>query len=608
MSLRTLLPALLTLLVALPAAPAPAQTPAAPPVPAYWRTRAERTAYRQTADYDETVRFCKQLEASSGLVKVLTYGVSGQGRPLPMVVLSKDRAFTPERALATGKPIVLIQNGIHSGEIEGKDASLELMRDMVITRRHQTLLDSAIVLVLPIFSVDSHERKGRYNRINQNGPEEMGWRSTPIGLNLNRDYLKVEAPEMRALLTQVFTRWWPHLLVDNHTTNGADYRFDLTYSFSHGPTVAPPVERWLIDAFEGRVMARASALGHLTAPYLEFERNDPRLGFKFGASIPRFSTGYAPLHGRPAILVETHMLKPYATRVRATYDLMVALLEELRDRPRELTGAVAAAEAHAIARGREPNPAARRLALASDAIDSVTAFAFKGVDMRYEPSNITGRPVIRFGTTSWDTIVPLYRTLRPTLEVTQPRGYLIPQEWSAAIDRLAIHGVRFRRLTRAWRDTVEAQRIAQWSAAAASSEGHHPISVARVELIRRLRSYRPGDVWVPLDQRSAPIAVHMFEAQAPDGLMRWNFFDTVLERKEYAEAYVMEPIARQMMDRDPALASEFRARIAADTAFANSPEQRLDFFYRRSPWFDPEFEIHPVARALRPPPETVLAP
>src|SRR5688572_18034704 len=167
-------------------------------VPAFWRTRAERTSYRQTSDYDETMRFVRQVEGSSRWMKVVSYGTSPQGRALPLAILSKDRAFTPEAAFATGKPIVLIQNGIHSGEIEGKDACLALMRDVAALRTKAELLDSAIVLVLPIFSVDAHERRGRYNRINQNGPEEMGWRSNAVGLNLNRDYIKVETGEMRA--------------------------------------------------------------------------------------------------------------------------------------------------------------------------------------------------------------------------------------------------------------------------------------------------------------------------------------------------------------------------------------------------------------------------
>lgn len=609
------------LLLAALSAPTLAPAAAAPPVPAtaaavadtsiplYWRTRAERTGYRVTPDYDETLRFCRQIEAGSRWVKVESYGTSGQGRELSLVIVSREGAFTPEKAFATGKAIVLIQNGIHSGEIEGKDACLALLRDLAVLRRRAELLDHCILLVLPIFSVDAHERRGRYNRINQNGPEEMGWRSTPIGLNLNRDYLKAETPEMRAMLARVYTRWWPHLLVDNHTTDGADYRHDLTYGFNHGAGTPAAITRWLTEAFEGRVVPRLAGQGHLTAPYLTFRKgNDPQSGIDFGDSSPRFSAGYAPLQCRPSILVETHMIKPYETRVRATYDLLLALLEEIHARPEALRGAVGEAEREVIARGRENDPARREVVLRTRITDRGVPFAFKGVVTRRDSSDITGGFVPRYGSEPWDTRIPLYRGTEPALTVRQPVGYLIPREWTTCRDRLEIHGVRFRRLAQAWRDTVEVQRVAAWSDSGRAFEGHRAIEVRSVSLERRVRSFRPGDLWVPLDQRSAMVAVHLFEAQAPDGLMQWNAFDTVFQQKEYAEDYVMEPIARKMLADDPALAREFLAKLSSDSVFAASPEQRINFFYLRSPWADPEQNLHPVARALRAPPESVLEP
>ncbi len=594
-------------LAKLPSASIPVRPPTDQP-PTYWKTRAEKSDYRLTADYEETMRFCRVLESASRWIKVTSYGKSGQGRDLPLVILSKDRAFTPELARATGKPVVLIQNGIHAGEIEGKDACLALMRDMVILHQYEDLLDNIIVLVLPIFSVDAHERRGPYNRINQNGPEEMGCRFTPIGLNLNRDYLKVETPEMRALLSRVYTQWWPHLLIDDHTTDGADFRHDLTYGYNYGAGVPAGIDRWLTEAFEGRIVPRTRQMGHLTAPYLSFGRgNDPLSGIALGNSTPRFSTGYTPLQCRPGILVETHMLKPYATRVRATYDMLVAVLEEVHAHPQALLDAVAAAEAEVVARGREPDAAKREVVLRTRVGTQRDSLAFKGWVTRWEPSDITGARVPRYTATPWDTIVPLAHDGEPALVVRQPVGYLVPQEWTAAVDRLDIHGVRYRRLVAPWRDSVEVQRIVEWNAAARSSEGHRPITVTAVALERRLRSFRPGDLWVPLDQRSAAIAVNLFEAQAPDGLTYWNAFDTVLELKEYGEDYVMEPIARKMLMDSPELVREFRARLAADTSFAKDPQARIDFFYRRSKWADPEQNLIPVARALRAPPEAVLA-
>jgi hypothetical protein len=535
--------------------------------------------------------------------------VSGQGRDLPIAIVSQDRAFTPEQARATGKPVVLVLCGIHSGEIEGKDAMLALMRDMAALRTRPELLDSAIVLVVPVFSADAHERRGPYNRINQNGPEEMGWRTTPIGLNLNRDFLKAESPEMRALLANVWRRWRPHLLVDTHTTNGADYRHDVTYAFPHGAGVPAALDRWLAEAFEDRVVGRLRALGHLPAPYVSFRTwHDPRSGIDFGNAPPRFSNGYPPLHGRPAILVETHMLKPYHVRVRATYDLVAALLEELRARPRALTAAVVTAEAEAVARGRETDPAKRELVLATRTTDDTVHFAYRGIEARWEWSDVLGAMVPRYTGAPWDTILPLYRRTVPTLTVRQPAGYLVPREWGVCRDRLDLHGVRYRVFAKAWRDTVEVQRIVAYEAATDTWEGHRATRVKQAETVRRVRAFRAGDLWVPLDQPSAPVAVHLFEAQAPDGLTFWNQFDTVLQQKEYAENYVIEPIARQMLKDDPALAREFRARLEADSAFAASPEARGNFFYRRSKWADPEQDLLPVSRALRAPPEDVLTP
>jgi hypothetical protein len=428
----------------------------------------------------------------------------------------------------------------------------------------------------------------------------MGWRSTAQGLNLNRDYLKAETPEMRALIGNVFTQWWPHVLVDNHTTNGADYQHDLTYSFNHGSDTPRAVERWCVEAFEGRVMARCAAMGHITAPYITFRGNDPSTGIDFGSGSPRYSTGYAAMQCRPGILVETHMLKPYDTRVRATYNLMVALLEEITARPQELVRAVRDAEADLV-KGAS-------VALATRTSDVSVPFSYRGRAMRRVMSDIAGAPVPRFSDAPWDTIIPLYRDVVARTSVTVPAGYLVPQEWTVAREWLALHGVRFVPLARAWADTVEMTRIVTWDVAPRGSEGHRPITARDVRTERVHRTFRAGDLWVQLDQPRARIAMHICEAQAPDGLLYWNAFDTVLEAKEYAEDYVMEPIARRMLAETPGLAAEFATRVASDSVFARDPSARLDWFYRRSPWADAEQNLYPIARALRPVPPTALAP
>jgi murein tripeptide amidase MpaA len=604
-------------------APVPRDTTPAPPrdtalaplpmqpveeVPYFWRTRAERTEFKQTNTYQEMADALKRLEAASPFVRVTTYGRSGQGRDLLLVVAAKDRAFTPEAARASGRPVVLVQCGIHAGEIEGKDAMFALLRDVALNHRQAALLDRCILLVVPMFSPDAHERRSPYGRINQNGPAEMGWRTSPIGLNLNRDYVKAESPEMRAFLANVFTRWWPDLFVDTHTTDGVDCRYDVTYGINHGPEDPEPLNRWLAAAFEGRVVPACERMGHLVAPYIYLKDwSNPFSGILGGDNEPRFSTGYTPIQARPGILIETHMLKPYEVRVRATYDLVSAILAEVAARPKQLRDAVAAAEQGIVLRGLERDPARRRVALDSELTADSTMFPFKGFRATWEPSDITGTAVIRYSTVPLDTLIPRWSTLVASLTVTQPVGYLVPREWARVPELLDLHAVRYRRFATAWTDTVEQDRVVAWSAAAEAREGHHALSITRTEPVRRVRAWGPGDIWVPLDQRAGLVAVNLLEARAPDGLARWNFFDTVLEKKEYGEAYVVEPLARRMMQQDPDLARRFRERLASDSAFAADPFARLEFFYRRSPWADPEQDLLPVARALRAPPEAALA-
>jgi murein tripeptide amidase MpaA len=581
-----------------------------PSIPRIWLTRAERSLWKQTSDYDEMMRYCRSLEAGSRWVKLELIGKSGQGRDLPMLILSKDRAFTPEAARALGKPVVLIQNGIHAGEIEGKDASMMLMRDMAALHKFDALLDSVTVLVLPVFSVDAAERRSHWNRINQNGPDEMGWRHTPVGLNLNRDYTKLDAPEMRALIGNVYTKWWPELLIDNHTTDGADYRYDVTYATNHGAGVPPSLDRWYTDAIEKGMVDRLAERGHLVSPYLDFKTgNDPRGGIEYNNSLARFSTGYPQLQSRAALLVETHMLKPYGSRVKATYDLMLSVLGEIHDHPRALMDAVRDAEAASVARAQSKDPAKRMLVLATGLSDKSVPVTFKGLQTTWTFSEITGSLVPHYSSAPWDTTVMMYRETIPQLSVRLPEGgYVVPQEFTDVLDRIALHGIRTRRLARAWSDTVEMTRITGHAVTTEPYEGRANVRVTAVSTERQLRSFRAGDVWVPLDQRGGALAATLLEAQSPDGFMAWGFFLTVFQRKEYGENYLVEPMARAMLDHDAKLAADFRTKLQSDTAFAKDPAARSDWFYRRSPWRDPEQDLHPIARALHPVPEGYLVP
>ncbi|HEX8853777.1 MAG TPA: M14 family zinc carboxypeptidase, partial [Pyrinomonadaceae bacterium] len=235
-------------------------------VPAEWRTHAEKTDYRETPNYEETMAYARRLDAASPWVRLTEFGRSGEGRPLLLMVVSKGTQ-TPRDARAAGNPIVLIQACIHAGETDGKDAGLALIRDIAVTKQHAALLERALVLFVPIYNVDGHERRSPYNRINQNGPAEMGWRGNASNLNLNRDYMKADAPETRAWL-RLWNEWRPDLFIDCHVTDGADFQYNVTYQFEQHVNVAPSIRSWSKEFFDGKVVPATEAAGNLLSPYM----------------------------------------------------------------------------------------------------------------------------------------------------------------------------------------------------------------------------------------------------------------------------------------------------------------------------------------------------
>src|SRR5580692_6171198 len=292
-----------------------------------WQTPAEKSGFATTPNYDDTLAYLERLaKVAPDKIHLERFGTTGQGRPMMAVVASGSGHFTPEAARAAQLPVILVQAGIHSGEIEGKDAGLQLLRDFAVTGALPHLLDRAVLVFIPVYNIDGHEKSSPYNRINQNGPAEMGARGQAQYLNLNRDYVKADAPETRAWL-KVWQRWRPDFMMDIHTTDGADYQYDLTWYLEDPHKLLAAVSAWQQQAM-AQVVPAYEARGHLASIYLEFKDSaDPLKGIENFGSGARFSTGYAALQNRPALLIETHMLKSYAVRVRATYDLVSLLID-----------------------------------------------------------------------------------------------------------------------------------------------------------------------------------------------------------------------------------------------------------------------------------------
>ncbi len=571
-------------------------------VPKEWQTLAEQTDYRKSWNYADTIAFAEKLAKASPLIEYKSFGKSGEGRDLPLLVIAENKDFTPEKAKKSGKAIVFIQAGIHSGEIDGKDAGFALVRDIAILKTRSDLLKDAIILFVPIYNVDGHELASPFNRINQNGPDEMGFRGTSANLNLNRDYMKADAPETRAWL-KLWNEWKPDFFIDCHVTNGADYQYTATYEYAHFQEVSPFIKNWMDEYFDGRIVGKVESEGSLLTHYLSFAGREVTSGTRTFIATPRFATGYTPLRNRAGLLIEAHSLKPYKPRVRVTYDILRYTLEEINASKKSLFEANRKADEETINRGKTYDPK-RQFPLRLELTDKAEDFVLKGVEYTKEKSAISGEERIVYGTQPVDIKIKKYDEARVAASAAPPLYYIVPPQWKQVIEVIQAHGIEFQRIEKPLTIEVESYRFTEPKWANASFESRVTLSY-KANPITETRTFPANSIIIPLDQTAANVAIHLLEPESQDSFMFWGFFSAIFEQKEYAEGYILEKIAREMLEKDANLKKEFDERLK-DENFAKNPRARLNFFYERSPYFDKRMGLYPVGRIVKKLDEKVL--
>jgi hypothetical protein len=558
-------------------------------------TVAERSGFQRTGRYEEVIKLCASFQqVYPKQVKCFAFGRTPENRPMMALLATRTGAMTPQAAKKLGLPVTLVQGGIHAGEIDGKDAGFLALRELLEDRGAGAVLDKQVLLFVPVFNVDGHERFAQWNRPNQRGPVEMGWRTTAQNYNLNRDYVKADAPEMQAMLA-LLNEWDPLAYADLHVTDGA--------KFQHGVSIqVEPVYSGDPELRKAGLALRAGVIGDIASKgampqsyYMSFAKtDDPASGFVDGVYEPRFSTGYVQLRNRLGMLVETHSWKDYPTRVRITHDAVMSLLEQVAAHGKQWLALAAAADARAARLGGTP------VALTYKATGKTEMVDFQGYAYTRTPSEVSGALMTHYDETRpqvWH--VPLRQEVVPDLEVTAPRfGYIVPAAHAAWVARkLDQHGIAYRRLDHALdKADVETFRADKATFGATSFESHQRLSVEG-SWKAEARPVAQGSLLVPIAQPKARLVMALLEPQAPDSLLAWGEFNNAFERKEYMEAYVAEDVAREQMAADPALAAAFRHKLETDPVFAASPRARLEYFARRHASWDERLDLYPVMRA-----------
>jgi len=578
-----------------------------------WITPYEKSGGTETPRYQETVDFLKRLAASNSMLTLTTFGKSAQGRDLPLLIVDKEGLSEPYAIHATGRIILLIQACIHPGESEGKDAGMMFIRDLIksgyanplemvknttgikLSPPSLSLLNNVSIVFIPIFNVDGHERFGPYNRINQNGPKEMGWRVNANNLNLNRDFLKADAPEMVAWL-KFFNEWMPDFFIDCHTTDGADYQYVLTYLMEIFGEMDTQLTSWSSDVFVPQLQKAMDTAGYPVFPYVDFRRwHDPKSGLITEVAPPMLSQGYSALRNRPGLLIETHMLKPYRQRVNATYECIKISLEILNRENITLLSLIRKADRFCTSEAFRQNPFPLQFETLEN--DSIMV-GFKGVEYTLEKSKISGGNWIKYTTIPATFKLSYFCKTRPVLTVRLPYAYIIPAEWKAVIDRLQIHGIQMKFLQKGTSIRISTYRFKNPKWQLNPYEGRHPMTNIEYDEITENRWFPAGSAIVEVLQPAARIIPHILEPKGNGSYIYWGFFDAIFEQKEYAEFYVLEQLADKMSKENPALLVELNNKKAVDTSFAKNPNLILNWFYNKSPYIDQRKNIYPVGKIV----------
>lgn len=544
-----------------------------------WITPAERMNFVDTPDYAATRAWLEQLVASAPqMLSIERFGKTAQGRDLYFVRVSKGGG---------GKPVLLVQAGIHSGEIDGKDAGMMLLRD-IAHRGKDGLLDKVDLVFVPIFNADGHERATPWNRPNQRGPRSMGWRTTAQNLNLNRDYLKADAPEMQAMIALI-NRLDPTLYLDLHVTDGIDHQYDVAYAFSGWRgyyAKSPAIGRWLDTRLRPAMDAALKRAGHTPGYYVSaVDNRNPDKGISHDPDTPRYSTGYGDYRHVPTILIETLSLRPYRQRVLGTY---VFVEEALR-----LAGNEGARLRAAIDADRAERPA-DLVVKWKPLKDPIYTVDFLGIAHDRYRSAASGREEIRWLGRPITQKIPVFGE-EPDQSVRLPKAWWVPATAPEVIERLKVHGIRFETIDAPRTIELDMVRIAEPKLGAAI-EGRVPLMAGGFTHGRRSETFPAGSVRVPSDQPLGLLAAALLEPESADGVLAWNFFPGMLQRTEYIEAYAIAPLAERMLRENAALRQEFEAKLAADPAFAADGNARLAWFYERTPYFDDRYLLYPIGR------------
>ena len=533
----------------------------------------ERGNGNQTTTWPECIAWYERLVVDfPAVLHFSQIGESDNGVPLHAGVISADGVFDRARLKAEGRCVFFNNNGIHPGEPEGIDGCMALVRDFCTQPRRLAALGSTVFLFIPVYNVDGCLNRNTSSRVNQVGPDSFGFRANGCNLDLNRDFVKCDSLPAQAF-NRFFADWDPDVMVDTHTSNGADYQYTMTLIHTQSDKLGAPLGAFLRDAMLPAIYQDMEHRGWPTSPYVHPIKDTPDAGISHMLDVPRFSTGYAALHHTIGFMPESHMLKPFADRYAAMRALVDSVLAFTAAHAQVIPALRHRARQAAMHRGQWP-------VLWRIDTSRSTPTRFKGFTAVYSASKLGNYTRLSYDRKQpWEREIACFERCVEELVVDAPRAYLVPRAWQSVIARLQWNGVRLRRLQSDRPLQVRAYRILSVVSRPQPYEGRSFHDTVEVAPERITYDAQAGDCLVDLDQPQARYAVETLEPQAHDSFFRWGFFNSVLEKKERYSDYVFEDTALEMLQDEPELQARFEQWKGTHPELLANQSAVLDFLF-----------------------------
>ena len=539
----------------------------------------------KSVTYDEAINFYQTIAAKDDRCKILDYGKTDCGRPLELFIINEQKVF--DRNAIKKQIVILINNGIHPGEPDGIDACVKLVHNW---QTGKIVIPANVVLaIIPVYNIDGALRRSSFTRINQNGPEETGFRGNARNLDLNRDFIKCDSKNAKAF-TSLYQGWDPDVFIDTHVSDGADYSYTMTLIDSQKDKLSPAVSDVMQKSIKPFLFSSMEKKKIEMVPYVNVFGEDPSKGMAAFYESPRFASGYAALFHCFPFVTETHMLKPFAERVDATYQFLLSSVDAANKYINEII--IARIKAKSAVVSQEQFYLNWRL----DTMH-VDSLLFKGYDIETKQSEITGKDRIVFNhNKAYSRNIPFAANYLPTDSVLKPRAYIIPQAWTEVIERLKLNGIEMQELKKDSIVRAQVDYIENYQTGKNPYEGHYLHSKISTRSEAQSIQCFQGDYLVFTNQWKNRYVVETLEPTAVDGFFAWNFFDEILQQKEWFSDYLFEDMAVSMLADNLQLKIDFEERKQRDSVFANDSWAQLTYLYQHSKYHEKSHLRYPILR------------